>query len=386
MDKKEAQALYQKYVNGTCSPEEIALLEIAFLHYLRGRKDMPSERQIQDAGRQMKQVIYNHVAQSDGGRKRHWYRWAAAAVLVLALGVGYGLWKIEERRQAGNMIAQSSAEPDISPGGKRATLTLEDGQTIELSADQTGIVIDDGITYTDGSDVVNAGNTDVDSAKQGFHFQGAMASHLVLQTPKGGEYHVILQDGTEIWLNAESTLRYPLEFDRKDRVVQLSGEAYFEVDHDERPFAVVTDLGEVNVYGTAFNVKAYPDEYLVQTTLVTGKVAFATMRMTVMMNPGELAVADASGHVEKRKTDPNRQIGWRNGRYVFRERRLEDIMRELARWYDVEVYYQDEHVKDIAFTGDLLRYDSITAFLRLLQRTGEVSYRIEGMQLILFSK
>ena len=205
-----------------------------------------------------------------------------------------------------------------------------------------------------------------------------------LIVPKGGECYVVLDDGTSVWVNAESQIKYPVCFSKKERVVSVKGEVYFDVTKDGRPFIVETDLGKVNVLGTSFGVRAYEKE-TVLTTLVSGKVIFTSKKgESVTLSSGEQAVAALTGTLTTREVKVEEYVGWKDGWYIFREKRLEDVMHTLTRWYDVSVFYQNPKVKDIQFTGNLKRYDSIRTFLEVLAASEEVKYKIDGNVVILY--
>lgn len=186
-------------------------------------------------------------------------------------------------------------------------------------------------------------------------------------------------------MNAGSKLLYPVRFVGKRRIVTLEGEAYFDVRKDEEhPFVVRTRFGEVTVLGTAFNINAYNDADACYTTLVYGKVNFSTPdQNTITLAPGEQAVASSRG-IEKRAVDVNEYIGWAQGVYVFNNKRLGDIMKTFERWYDVHVYYEKESLRDLTYSGDLQRYGTINTFLNALELTGDIYYRINGRNILIY--
>ena len=206
-----------------------------------------------------------------------------------------------------------------------------------------------------------------------------------LVIPRGGENTVLLADGTTVHLNAGSKLLYPVRFVGKRRIVTLEGEAYFDVRKDEEhPFVVRTRFGEVTVLGTAFNINAYNDADACYTTLVYGKVNFSTPdQNTITLAPGEQAVVSSRG-IEKRAVDVNEYIGWAQGVYVFNNKRLGDIMETFERWYDVHVYYEKESLRDLTYSGDLQRYGTINTFLNALELTGDIYYRINGRNILIY--
>lgn len=206
--------------------------------------------------------------------------------------------------------------------------------------------------------------------------------------PTGGEYNLILSDGTTVYLNAESKIEFPVKFSGKERVVTLEGEAYFQVAASKKhPFIVKTKDMDVLVTGTEFNVKAYPDELNVQTTLLKGNVSVFTgfgKKEEVGIIPAQQAQWNRKkAALEVREVDPALFTAWRNGQFIFRQDRLEDIMRTLARWYDVEVVYLDESIKDMAFAGKLDRSEDITPILNVLRATDKLTVEVNGKRIVL---
>jgi transmembrane sensor len=193
-----------------------------------------------------------------------------------------------------------------------------------------------------------------------------------------------LDDGTEVWLNAGSRLKYPVAFLGEKRKVIFSGEAFFEVKKDSRPFIVSMETGDVTVLGTSFGIRAYPGE-TDYTTLVTGKVCFQSKENeSVILSPGEQAVFHLAGRLEKREVNVEEYVGWKDGLFVFRNETLSEIMKILGRWYGVNVIFLDDSLKELEYTGNLERYDSINTFLQLLKRLKEVHYEIKGNTVVLY--
>lgn len=205
-----------------------------------------------------------------------------------------------------------------------------------------------------------------------------------LVVPVGGECHVLLDDGTEVWLNADSKLKYPIAFNGQNREVMLSGEAYFDVKKDSRPFIVSLESGAITVLGTSFGVSAYPG-HKNYTTLVKGCVCFTSLRQEqVVLVPGEQAVVDTSGVLEKRNVEVEEFVGWKDGLFVFKNKTLGAIMEVLERWYGVKTVFQDNSLRELEYTGNLERYESINIFLQLLERLKDIHYKIEENTIILY--
>ncbi|MFR1241118.1 MAG: FecR family protein [Butyricimonas faecihominis] len=201
-----------------------------------------------------------------------------------------------------------------------------------------------------------------------------------LQIPRGGEYFLTLADGTEVWLNAETEIRYPVQFTGNKRVVYLDGEAYFTVAPDKKkPFTVVSTHASVSVLGTQFNFRAYPDEQDVQTTLVSGSVIMQSekYKQQIKLVPGEQGVLEKrSANLTKQEVNTYLYTAWKDGRFAFRDARLEDLFNILARWYDLSIFYQSPEAKDIRFTGDLNKTDDFKSILKIIEQNERVTFTV----------
>jgi ferric-dicitrate binding protein FerR (iron transport regulator) len=254
-------------------------------------------------------------------------------------------------------------QQDVAPGSNKAMLTLTNGKTINLSNLKTGVVIDAAaLTYNDGTRIAE------DSKTSG-------PQQMILHTPKGGTYQVVLPDGTKVWLNAASTLTFPATFtDLKERKVALNGEAYFEVAANvKQPFRVETTAQLVEVLGTHFNINAYESETIAKTTLLQGSIRVGKL----LLKPGEQAAGAA------KVTDINMDeiMGWKNGYFVFENEQLPSIMRKISRWYDVEIVFKGEMPVD-EFGGRVTRFVNLSQVLKKLELTNKVHFKIEGKTVI----
>ena len=318
---------------------------------------------------------------SSGGKIRRIRTWwyAAAAVVVLAVGISfYAVNHYQAVEESQTRIAQ------IKPGSKQAVLTLPDGSTIDVQKKDINVIVD-GVQVKYNKGVLSYRPTVTTQQHEEENVDESPVKSNELVIPRGGENTVLLADGTTVHLNAGSKLLYPVRFVGKRRIVTLEGEAYFDVRKDEEhPFVVRTRFGEVTVLGTAFNINAYNDADACYTTLVYGKVNFSTPdQNTITLAPGEQAVASSRG-IEKRVVDVNEYIGWAQGVYVFNNKRLGDIMKTFERWYDVHVYYEKESLRDLTYSGDLQRYGTINTFLNALELTGDIYYRINGRNILIY--
>ncbi|MBL7726373.1 MAG: FecR domain-containing protein, partial [Dinghuibacter sp.] len=315
-------------------------------------------------------------------RKRLVYA-AAAAVLfftILSVGVYYIFPKNKTGEpQAGTSPTNTPA--DIAPGGNRALLTLADGTTIVLDSAANGT-----ITQQGGIQVKKLNNGQLAYTVNGNAVteKGATAYNTIT-TPRGGQYQVTLADGTQVWLNAASSLRFPVLFNSKERKVEMTGEAYFEVaKNSTQPFRVMAPGSEVEVLGTHFNINAYPDETQVKTTLLEGRVQVAatgnnTMRRQLV--PGQQSAISASGNIAvQNNADTEEAVAWKNGRFQFSSADLKTILRQIARWYDVEVEYRGN--VQLHFTGQLTRNENVSKVFEKLALTGEVQFSINGRKII----
>lgn len=401
--KKYIEALFGKYLNGECTEQEIRLL---FTHFELQDDEVMLRMLIQSAIEDDHHVLPAYdkldsltgrveakltVALQRRGRPftaRLFSKpvWAVAATLLVLLSVTTLLHNQNAEKE---LII--TGEQDVLPGGNLALLTLADGRVIQLSTEQSGIIVGDGITYPDGSLVADEREDAGD--------KNPVLDLLTLTTPRGGTYQLTLSDGTRVWLNAGSTLRYPARFVGNERVVELEGEAYFEVSHqfDDRisrnagtqlsagkkiPFRVLSKNQTVEVLGTQFNIATYPDEEAVLTTLVEGAVrvkpaggegAAEQNQRYVTLSPGEQSVVK-KGRTAISAVDVSIFTAWKNGLFSFKETEMRDAMNQLARWYDVDVVYEG-NIPETYFFGDIRRERSLAQVLTILEKSG-VNFKI----------
>lgn len=305
------------------------------------------------------------------------FKYAAAVITPLMLG-GL-LFYYLSNKPAENL--QKVAE--ISPGTKNAVIILDDGKSInlgELKSDQ--LIESDGtvLNKKDGT-LSYSGNTSGQSKKQ---------LKNTLLVPRGGEYSLILSDGSRVFLNSVSKLTYPVVFNNEKREVSLEGEAYFEIAKDtEHPFIVNVNGMKVEVLGTSFNIKAYSDESEIYTTLVEGKIKLnaGENEKDWILSPDQQAILEKSNsRVEIREVDVLQFVSWKNGVFTFADETLEDILKTLARWYNFEYEFDTESLKSIRFEGGLNKYDDIIPILDIMQSTGKLKYEIEGGKITFLQK
>ena len=301
-------------------------------------------------------------------------RWVAVVAAVWVLALGVTLWMTFGKKE--NVAPLPVASKIIPAGEKKATLTLADGTEVHVEEITAQILQEKGmnIEYRNGEIV--------------YHKSEEKTTEVVynkLEVPRGGECMIKLDDGTKVWVNAETKLKYPVAFVGDRREVVLEGEAFFDVAKNEKPFIVKTSFGDVRVLGTAFGISAYASESESYTTLVRGKVSVEREGgEPVVILPGEQVVTSKDGKMIKQEVDVEEFVGWKDGIYVFKEKSLGEIMKTLERWYNISVDFQEKSLVDLPFTGNLKRYDDINVFFDALTRTGDMKYRVEGNQVILF--
>ena len=303
-----------------------------------------------------------------------------AAILTLPI-VAAGIFLLQKNDQQ----AIVSISEVIKPGEHKAVLITGGGERITLS-DSTLSPIQE-----QNGMIVNVTNNKVSYIlpEDSLCTQGSPIFNT-LQIPRGREYFLTLADGTEVWLNAETEIRYPVQFTGDKRVVYLDGEAYFTVAPDKnKPFTVVSTHASVSVLGTQFNFRAYPDERDVQTTLVSGSVIMQSekYKQQIKLVPGEQGVLEKnSAKLMKQEVNTYLYTAWKDGRFAFRDARLEDLFNILARWYDLSVFYQSPEAKDIRFTGDLNKTDDFKSILKIIEQNERVIFTVNQRTVFIQAK
>ena len=299
-------------------------------------------------------------------KKFSWKYWGMVASL---LGIVLlGPWVFMEKNEKKSPVVVMRG---VEPGGVFAELVLPDGKIVELNKDSNNLFLgESGKVLRNENGVLFLTQDSVQLQKVGYS---------EIRTPRGGEYQVVLPDNSIVWLNADSKLRFPLTFSGKERRVFASGELYFQVAKDSlSPFRIeVEGLYEVEVLGTEFNVRAYSD-LPSATTLVDGRVLIRDKGTKVVLKPGEQAVKGKHGEVVVREVDVAPYIAWKQGYFLFEDERLEDILNELARWYDVNVFFENSSVREERFSVDMPRHESFEEVLRLIEQTRSIQIEIEG--------
>jgi len=384
VDIQYLQVLIRKYNIGKCTEEEKLSLE----HWYQSFEWNQSDKDITDAElihlreeafhgikSRMAPSSDDQTVERDFGKTRSlffWWRFAAAAMVIITAGLFIYNFSAHKKHDISITPTLINEIPtDIKPGSSIAQLILADGSVVSL--DSAGTLQ---LKEKDGT-LINK-----QSGKLIYNQAALNTSDVLFNTlsvPRGGEYQVVLPDGTKVWMNAASTLRYPTRFTGNERKVFLNGEAYFEVAKNARmPFRVIVDTDmTVQVIGTHFNIKAYSDEDEVKTTLVEGLVKVSKKMNTVMLSPSKQA---AWGKINQRLTvseaDVEKETAWKNGMIEFREDNLPYIIKQISRWYDVDVILNGNY-PDGNYSGSIRRRSTLLQVLEILKAAG-VQFKMEG--------
>ncbi|NML38674.1 FecR family protein [Chitinophaga sp. G-6-1-13] len=371
MDKKELAVLSEKYLAGTASEEEVGRLlqwynaydeqELTAHVTVEGEE---TEDSLKDRMYRRLQEVTQPQEHRPVVRMQSSYRKVAAAVLILIMaGGGYYFFNKVRKR---DLVAETTPLP-VHPGGDKATLTLADGSVVNLDSIGTGLVTLQGVK--------------VEKTKHGqivYKNNGNAAVNNVLRTPRGGQFKVTLPDGTDVWLNASSSISYPTAFTGDSRNVSVTGEVYFEVAADAaRPFEVKVNDISVLVLGTHFNINAYDDEQTIKTTLLEGAVLVRTPGAFKHLEPGQQAkVKPGNNHIEWLKhVDVNSAVAWKNGYFSFDDADIPTVMRQLARWYNIDVVYAG-NVPEGTFTGEIGRNLTQDQLMKILKQA-RINFKLE---------
>jgi len=381
----EILKMIRRYVAGSANKEEIKFLE-TYYEYFEHEDDVflgMSKPEIQKLEEELHQILsFEQDTEAAGFVRPLWFSWKraiAAASILMFCAIGFYFYREQHSlNQQSRLIAKSKPViKDIAPGGNIAVLTLADGTRINLDQAGNGKIADQA-----GLDITKQGGQLVYSSRS------SKANHSpnknlfnVIETPRGGEYRIVLPDGTQVWLNAASTLRYPAMFTGNERMVELQGEAYFEVKSNKKmPFRVKSNLQVVEVLGTHFNINSYPDEITVRTTLIEGsvKILRENSKTAQTLQPGEQAsVKRDVPFVGVNSVNTEEFIAWKNGYFLFNNENIESIMRKISRWYNVDVEYKGEKPAG-EFGGAVSKSKNISEVLRILQRTKAVNFKVQG--------
>ncbi|MCQ6961186.1 FecR family protein [Mucilaginibacter aquariorum] len=376
MTQQDFIDLYEKFMSGDCTPEEVAFLEEYRDNFQL--KNLPWDAEMGDKQEVKRAILHNlnEKIQNRAAKKFREYWIAAAASVVFAIGF---LWMFEQKSHPKfdklAKTTQSSGRP-VLPGFNKATLTLADGSNIDLNAARSGLLSKQGGVLVD-----KAGNGKLVYDANSANGDKGVALNNILTTPRGGQYQLVLSDGTKVWLNAASSLKFPAIFTGKERNVELVGEAYFEVAKNKNmPFRVSTGKLNIEVLGTHFNVSAYQDDDAIKTTLLEGSVKLTTANNKALLKPGEQATLGQQQHINIQSINTDDAVAWKNGYFVFNNENIQCIMKKISRWYDVEVVYYGK-VDENDFGGTVSRFDSVNEVLKSLELTGTVHFKLDGRRI-----
>ena len=385
MKDKSIFELIAEYSAGTISPADAELL--------RERLESDAEamrlfREIRETEKILKSVqaqekidlqkSWQRLDSSLVGRSRkgRWLFWTVGSVIAasVALLLMFVFPFTRQVEQPETLVSQVG----ITPGGVKAILQSEDGKMIDLTSSTSSRIV-----TSDGLVLVN------DSLK-GLRFDQSKSENQpmkyhTLAVPVGGEYHFTLADGTRVWVNSASEVRFPNCFSGGKREIYVKGEVYLEVARDEKhPFVVHAGENEVRVLGTRFNLTAYPDEQKVITTLVEGSVEFRNNQSSIRLKPGEQSVLDQeTNNLEKQKVEVSIYTSWVSGTYEYERMPLSDITRQLSRWYDVQFVYETTEFSNHPFTGVVKRDQSLEEVLSIIEKTTNIRFKISGRTIII---
>lgn len=378
MNENEILALLKKYQEGTLSNEDKDKVDAWYLHKASNSNLQLNEYELEDSYEYLKAKL---PLKQETKIIRIWPRVAVAASIAVLLGTGiFYFTKPKEQ------IPQVAEKPqEIAPGGNRGILTLSNGKQIVLADISAKDTIakegeEDEVTIKMGANgvityIINP-NTDASKADANLF--------NTLSTPTGGQYNIVLADGTKVYLNAVSSIKYPTQFNGDQRIVELDGEAYFEVAKNKnKPFIVKSGDQDIEVLGTHFNVHAYDNESVVKTTLLEGSVAVNYKNQKAILKPGQQSnVSDKFNKITIKQVDTEAAIAWKNGRFKFDNADLKTVMRQLERWYGIKVEYRGD-VPDVRFNGGTFMNKNLSEVLKVLELSN-IKFKVEGKTIIVY--
>jgi transmembrane sensor len=398
--KEKFLEITDKYLNNTASEEEVEVVEVYYQLFSTEPEVLEkiAELGLDPLEKKMRAKISERIKELErvnlpGTRSYQlWYRLAGAAIVLISLSVGLYFYVNRSSQYSAMNIA---AENDIKPGKNSAVLTLANGKQISLTDGIDGKIADEkgtAITKTRSGQLIY----DI-SALQG---DKPEVSFNMLTTPKGGQFQVQLPDGTLVWLNAASVIKFPTTFSgMPERKVVLSGEAYFEVakvavkgadgKYMSMPFIVETEKQRVEVLGTHFNINAYHDEGSDNTTLLEGSVRVAMLNLKgeksaqVILKPNQQSVLTTNG-IRVNQVDAEQAVAWKSGLFMFEGESLEYIMKKIARWYDVDIHFENEELKQKIYSGSFSRFTNVSQVLQKIELTHTARFTVKGRKITLY--
>lgn len=385
MNKTDFQNSVTRYLAGNATPEE----EKQLLQYYRELQEKELSWNENNMGIQedVKNDIYykalDEIARREKNSKNKirdifsGWRVAAAIIAIISIAAYFHL-SHPDRQLVKKINRLKPVQNDVLPGGNKAVLTLADGTQIVLDNARDGALASQGnIAVSKSKD-----GQLVYQVKKDQPAENMQPSFNTIRTPVSGQYQVTLSDDTKVWLNANSSLKFPTVFTGDERSVEIEGEAYFEVAKDKkRPFKVMSNGQVIEVLGTHFNVNAYNDEAETKTTLVEGSVKIVSGTSSKIIKPGQQARVSHENHtMDIASIDPEGVVSWKNGLFVFDNEDIHSIMRKISRWYGVEIVFQNDEINE-RFGGTISRFENVSQVLKLLEVTETIHFKIEGRRI-----
>jgi transmembrane sensor len=371
MQNKDVIELLRKYIDGKCTEEEKGLLESWYLQHEADRPlDFPQEAR----DKQLDEIwVSLPVHEQEKHRVYIWPKLAAACVLLIALSSGIYFYQSFKKKALRAPVQQELSRSNIQPGSSKAVLILANGKKIILDdASKAELAKESGLKITKNADGKLVYVIPKSSSKE--------VTFNTIETPRGGQYQIVLPDGSQVWLNAASSIRYPTSFSTDSRTVSITGEAYFEVAKNPLlPFKVISGTQTVEVLGTHFNISAYQDEDGIKTTLAEGsvKVTNNKYKSTATLQPGQQSLITASSKsIAVKAAGIEDVLAWKNGSFNFNNEDIYSIMRKLSRWYDVDISYTNQEIQRQRFSGNIPRASNISEVLHFLEYTGTVHFKV----------
>ncbi len=400
-NQEQLKELIVRYHQGKCNSDELELLRSLLLdpdnqHLLENIYDLLPEASMQHSFGYRKEELYKQIV--DDPRIVQYKKanastkvpvksikspWLVAAAVILIFAVPFLYYQTVSRVEMAQLPLTDSLQYAIVPGGDRAHIVLDDGRMIDLEQ-----IEGDTIIHQDGFSIVKASNGAIYYNYDKQDVLDHRIAYNTIVTPKGGQYQLTLPDGTQVWLNAESSLKYPVFFEGDRRQVELTGEGYFDVAKNTRngksvPFIVQTRNQKLEVLGTIFNIDSYDDR--IKTTLVEGKVRLGLLdnqEKTTILRPNEQSIFNEEKQMfYVQEVNPLYATAWKNGNFSFHRATIREVMASISRWYDVDIVYKGAFANDY-FTGTISRFEQIDKLLKSIELTGSVHFKIEGRRII----
>jgi len=392
MNELRLTYLYRQYISNRSSAEELQELEVLL-------KNMANEDAIsglldttwddlailtaKDISQDQADLIYHSIVKSKPQEKTTYKFWAIriAATILLCLSIGLIIYRTYAPQSQQKTVINTTKPKvqDFLPGKSKAVLTLSNGNEVILDDTQSGKIANQGGVVISK---LNDGQIAYSSAHAGQKSTSSSDQLNTLTIPKGGQYQLTLPDGTRVYLNSASSLTYPTKFAGKDRKVTLSGEAYFEVAKNPKmPFIVnVSNKQQIQVLGTHFNVEAYTDERLINTTLLEGSVKILYKNKQAILKPGQVAINSMGTDLDIKPADIDEAMAWKNGLFIFNNENITSVMKKISRWYDVEVVFKG-NMENVNFLGNYSRTKSLASLLKNIELMENVNISIEGRRI-----